>query len=611
LLVAALAPPVRRCLVVARAEIDVICGGRTFALATNRWAGGAVAPEGYRRCESFEVRDGLPAWTYACDDALLEQTIAMPDGADATALALRAVRAREPLQVRIRLLAADRDHHGGAPPAPDAFRTTLADDAATIALPASARDLYVFAPGATFEPAATTYHGFHLAREAERGLPATAAYVHVLTIAFVLEPGDAGGLVLSLDAGVARFAPALVDARRERNRARAASQPTALRGELALAADAFIVQRTLGGVTGHTVIAGYPWFEDWGRHAMIALPGLTLATGRADVACSILRTFARAVDGGMLPNRFPDDGSAPDYNTVDAALWFIEAVRATFAVTGDITLLRDVFPACCAIIDGYVAGTRYGIRVDADGLVRCGEPGVQLTWMDAKVDGRVNTPRIGKPVEINALWYAALRAMDALSAQLDRPAGTYAPLAERCAASFVRFRNAARGDAYDVIDGPDGDDASLRPNQLFALALHASPVTDERWARTIVDTCARDLLTSYGLRTLAPGDPRYRGRYAGDRVARDEAYHQGTVWPWLMGAFVRAHLRVYRDPGRARTFIEPLIDALGAQALGTLGEIGDGDAPFTPRGAVAQAWSVGELTGLLAALDPGPGNGPR
>jgi predicted glycogen debranching enzyme len=335
---------------------------------------------------------------------------------------------------------------------------------------------------------------------------------------------------------------------------------------------------------------------------MIALPGLTLATGRADVAREILVTFAAAVDGGMLPNRFPDDGSPPEYNTVDAALWYIEAVRAYVAATDDGSLLYAVWPALQAIVDGYTQGTRYGIRVDDDGLVRAGVPGVQLTWMDAKVGEHVITPRIGKPVEISALWYAAMRAMEILAVRRAKPAASYRTLAERCATGFARFWNADRACCFDVLDGPDGNDPALRPNQLFAVALHASPLDDTR-AKAVVDTCARELVTSAGLRTLAPSDPRYRGTYGGDQTARDAAYHQGTVWPWLIGPFVRAHLRVYRDPILARTFLDPLVDLLGAYGIGTLPEIAEGDPPHAPRGCIAQAWSVAEVIAALQFVE--------
>ncbi|MFN2459148.1 MAG: amylo-alpha-1,6-glucosidase [Candidatus Velthaea sp.] len=605
LLVAALQPPVRRRLIVAKCELDVTYDGVPYALAAKRWADDSVAPQGYRLCESFALRDGLPVWTYACGDVLLEQSIAMVAGADATAVCLRLTRGHGPLTVRARVLVADRDHHGGPLPDPVRFGTECDDGAARVGLPLTQRTLTIFAPGARFTAAAERYAGFMLVREAERGLEARDDYAHVVTGEFTLLPGNDGGLVFTLDALVERNAGAVVASAREANARRANAYADPLLGELAVAADAFIVARGEGPDAGRTVVAGYPWFADWGRDTMIALPGLTLHTARPEVAAGILRTFASTIDGGMLPNHFPDDGAPPEYNTVDGALWYVEAVRAYHVLTGDDGLLRDVFCALDAIVEGYVAGTRFGIVVDADGLVRAGVPGVQLTWMDAKVGDRVITPRIGKPIEINALWYAALRAMEAFALRLERPASRYRDLAERCAAGFGRFWNPARNFCFDVLDGPNGNDAALRPNQLFAVALHAVALDADR-ARAVVDICARELLTSLGLRTLGPSEAGYIGRYFGDQTERDAAYHQGTVWPWLIGPFVRAHLRVYGDPAGARSFVRPLVDALEGDALGTLGEIFDGDPPHAPRGTFAQAWSVAELMATLRLLDDAP-----
>ncbi len=336
---------------------------------------------------------------------------------------------------------------------------------------------------------------------------------------------------------------------------------------------------------------------------MIALPGLTLITGRSDVAAAILRTYAAFVYQGMLPNRFPDRGEAPgrdDYNTVDATLWYFEAIRAYHAATADDDLLRDLYPVLQEIVHWHVRGTRYGIRMDpVDGLLFSGEEGVQLTWMDAKVGDWVVTPRTGKAVEINALWYNALRILADIAHHLGEPARgsttvEYEELADRVQASFGRFWNDALGYCYDVVDGPEGDDARLRPNQLLAVSLHHSPLERAR-QRAIVDVCARHLLTSHGLRSLAPGDPGYVGHYGGDRRQRDAAYHQGTVWSWLIGPFVSAHLRAYGNRTLARSYLSPLLDHLSGAGVGSISEIFDGHAPFVPRGAIAQAWSVAEI----------------
>jgi predicted glycogen debranching enzyme len=361
-----------------------------------------------------------------------------------------------------------------------------------------------------------------------------------------------------------------------------------------------------------TVIAGYPWFSDWGRDTMIALPGLALATGRHAEAAAILRTFAGHVSEGMLPNRFPDGGEPAEYNTVDATLWLFHAVAAYLDATGDRALLRDLYPTLGDIIDWHERGTRYGIRLDAqDGLLHSGEAGVQLTWMDAKVGDWVVTPRTGKAVEINALWhYAQTRMAEwALALNDRRAAAGYAAAAARTATSFrSAFWYPAGGYLYDVVDGPEGvtdlrrrADPSLRPNQIFAVSLGAD-LLDVSRARSVVDVCARDLLTPVGLRSLAPRDERYTPHYGGDQRARDGAYHQGTVWSWLLGPFALAHHQVYANAPHALTLLEGLAAHLDEGCIGSISEIMDGDPPHAPRGCFAQAWSVSETLRAYHAL---------
>jgi predicted glycogen debranching enzyme len=385
---------------------------------------------------------------------------------------------------------------------------------------------------------------------------------------------------------------------------------------LVLAADQFIVDRpSPNEPEGKTVMAGYHWFGDWGRDTMISLPGLTLATGRPEIARSILRTFANYVDRGMLPNRFPDAGEIPEYNTVDATLWYFEAIRAYYAATEDESLLHELFPVLCDIIDWHRNGTRYSIHLDAsDGLLYAGTNGVQLTWMDAKVGDWVVTPRIGKPIEINALWYNALHIMATFARQLGQPYEDYEAIAHLTQTNFNRFWNPALGYCYDVLDGPEGNDSSLRPNQLFAVILPKAPsipLLPLEQQRAVVDVCAQKLLTSHGLRSLgvsageaalkglgqslSPDHAQYQGHYGGNSLQRDGAYHQGTVWGWLLGPFVQAHLRVYGNPAQARQFLEPMANHLMAHGVGSLSEIFDGDAPMTPRGCIAQAWTVAEI----------------
>jgi predicted glycogen debranching enzyme len=578
-------------------------GGQVYALSCNRWSGGEVEPAGYRYLESFRLEGTTPVWSYAFQDALLEKRIWMEPGANTTYVRYDLRRGSATVALSAKAIVNHRDHHGNTR-ASD-WQPEIEGVQGGLRLGAV---LYLLSAVAAATTASEWYQGFWLSREVYRGLNARDDNLYAGRFDALLSPGDSLTLVASterapeLDGGAAY-------ARRQAYEEQLLGQsgledaPARVR-QLVLAADQFIVRRAVGdSLDGMSIMAGYHWFADWGRDTMIALPGLTLATGRTEVAAAILRTYAALVDQGMLPNRFPDGGEAPwrgDYNTVDATLWCFEAIRAHHAATGDDDLLRDLYPVLQEIVRWHVRGTRYGIHVDpGDGLLFSGETGVQLTWMDAKVGDWVVTPRTGKAVEINALWYNALRILADVARHLGEPArcGTaaeYEELAERVQVSFGRFWNDALGHCYDVIDGPAGDDARLRPNQLLAVSLHHSPL-ERAQQRAVVDACARHLLTSHGLRSLAPGDPAYVGHYGGDRRQRDAAYHQGTVWAWLIGPFVSAHLRVYGNRALARSYLVPLLDHLSGAGVGGISEIFDGDPPFTPRGAIAQAWSVAEV----------------
>jgi predicted glycogen debranching enzyme len=459
---------------------------------------------------------------------------------------------------------------------------------------------------ASQEPAHVWYRNFDLAAERERGLDDREDHLHAGTFHTSLQAGESVTIVCTTESSAELNGPAAFE-RHLAVQQDLLSQWTTPQPELAklapvwvkqlvLAADQFIVRRPLNDEPNAcSVIAGYHWFGDWGRDTMIALPGLTLATGRPQLARSVLRAFGRYVDRGMLPNVFPDTGEAPAYNTVDATLWYFEALRQYYAATSDKELLTELFPLLAEIIDWHQRGTRFGICVDPnDGLLYAGEAGVQLTWMDAKVGDWVVTPRIGKPIEVNALWLNALVTMAEFARALGLRTETYEIQAECARHGFKRFWNESANYCFDVIDGPGASDSSLRPNQILAVSLPECPLTGDQ-QRAVVDTCARHLLTSFGLRSLAPGDPKYQGRYTGGPRDRDAAYHQGTVWGWLLGPFVLAHLRVYRDPIRAAAFLEPIANHLRTCGLGSASEIFDGDAPFVPRGCIAQAWTVAEL----------------
>ena len=624
--------------------------------ATDPW----ITPKGYRCLERFHLEGTTPVWTYALADARLEKRVWMEPGANTTYVQYTLTRASRSLTLHLAALVTCRDHHGTvAHSGPFPFQVQPIDHGLRLAAP-DASPFYLLSQGPQSTEHATAagpsdhplflircsisappawQPGYHLAVEHYRGQKDLESYCHAADCSVTLRAGDSVTIVASTEAapdfdGTAAYARRQVYERELLARARPGLRleaaaggpdwlPTAIE-RLALAADQFVVKRNLarsetgqsggtrsetgqsGGtrsetgqseLEGRSVIAGYPWFGDWGRDTMIALPGLTLVTGRAEVARQILLTFARFVDQGMLPNRFPDAGEAPEYNTIDATLWYFEAIRAYYAATGDDGLLAELYPALQEIVAWHRRGTRYNIRLDpADGLLYGGSPEVQLTWMDAKLDDWVVTPRIGKPVEISALWYNALRSLAGFARRLghDADAAGYDAQADQTRAGFQRFWSDELGYCYDVLDGPDGNDPALRPNQLFAVSLHHSPLSDAQ-AVAVVDVCARHLLTSHGLRSLAPDHPDYIGHYGGDRHSRDAAYHQGTTWGWLLGPFVSAHYKVHRDPALARSFLLPMLQHLHSHGVGSLSEIFDGDPPFTPRACIAQAWTVAEV----------------
>jgi predicted glycogen debranching enzyme len=597
LLVAALQPPLGRTLLLIKLDETVAYNGISYPLFANRWGSGSVDPHGYRHIEQFHLEGTTPVWTFACADALLEKWVWMRYGENTTYIRYTFRRGSAPLTLSAKALVNYRDFHG-VTRGGWLMQVSPIQHGLRLAAYTGAAPLYMLSEQARAIPQHEWHRDFALSVEQYRGFEGLEDHLYAGLFEAVLEPGQSLTLVASTEAspnldGAAAYAERqayeqeLLEAHHE--------QPVWIQ-HLALAADQFIVKRSTPlEPEGSSIIAGYPWFGDWGRDTMISLPGLTLSTGRPEVAHRILRTFAHYVDQGMLPNRFPDAGETPEYNTVDATLWYFDAIRAYFSATGDVDLLRQLYPVLQEIVAWHQRGTRYHIHVDlADGLLYAGEPGVQLTWMDARVDGREITPRTGKPVEINALWYNSLRCMVAFAQILGESPDVYMEMADTVQASFSRFWYEAGGYCYDVLDGPQGPDASLRPNQLLAVSLPYSPLMPVQ-QKAVVDACARHLLTSHGLRSLAPSHPDYVGVYGGDYRQRDGAYHQGTVWSWLLGPFVCAHLNVYQEPELARSFLDPIAYHLSDHGLGSLSEIFDGEPPFTPHGCFAQAWGVAEV----------------
>ncbi len=606
LLVAALQPPLGRTLMLAKLDDTALYGDRFYPLHANRWSDGTVGPHGYRHLERFVLEGTIPTWHYACADALLEKRVWMQPGANTTYVYYQLVRGTQPLTLTMKAMVNYRDYHSNT--VGNGWRMTIvpAEHGVYISAYPEAAQLYLASDRADVTTAHDWYYGFELTAERDRGLNDHDDHLHAATFQATLQPGETLTLVASTERKPERDGEAALKIRRayeykllglwHSNRPVDTKDIPAFADQLVLAADQFVVQRsTPEEPHGKTIIAGYHWFSDWGRDTMVSLPGLTLATGRPEIARSILRTFARHVNQGMLPNRFPDAGELPEYNTVDATLWFFEAVRAYYGVTEDDDLVQDLFPVLADVVDWHCRGTRYNIHLDpADGLLYAGETGVQLTWMDAKVGDWVVTPRIGKPIEVNALWYNALRTIAKLARTIGKPHQEYEAMADRTLARFSRFWHPELGYCYDVLDGTDGDDASLRPNQIFAVSLPESPLSAAQ-QKGVVDVCGRALLTSHGLRSLDPNHPKYQGTYGGDQRQRDGVYHQGTVWGWLLGPFVLAHLRVYGDPIKARAFLEPMANHFYAHGVGSLSEIFDGDAPMKPQGCIAQAWTVAEV----------------
>jgi glycogen debranching enzyme len=604
LLIAPVEPPLGRRLVWAKADAELVDRERRWPLFTNRWSGGAVSPAGHAHLEAFYLDGAIPVWVFAIGLARIEARVWLEPGANTSHVAWRLLPTPElwsrPLSLRVRLMVNDRDHHSQT--ATGGIDPQVGSDAAGLRVHAHNFTLTLRACGGVISPARQWIESFDLPAERERGLPDLDNHLQVGEALLELAPGRWVGIVGSLEADPSLDLEAALKRRQRWQRDvldEAAQHVPEMAGappwiaQLLLAADSFLFARPLPGQpNGKSVVAGYPWFGDWGRDTMISLPGLTLATGREEWGRDILLTFARFVDRGMLPNVFPGAGDKPEYNTVDASLWFFEAWRAYLEVSGDRESLAQVFPTLAGIVDCHLQGTRYGIHVDPkDALVSAGEPGVQLTWMDAKVADWVVTPRIGKPVEINALWYNALCVMTAFAEALGRPAEPYRGLAERVRAGFARFADERTGGLCDVLDGPSGDDASVRPNQIFAVSLPHSPLAPATQAG-IVALVGRRLLTSYGLRSLSADHPDYKPHYTGDPWHRDSAYHQGTVWAWLLGHYALAEYRVHGAADSALERIAAIRDHLFDAGLGSISEIFEAESPHFPGGTPAQAWSV-------------------
>lgn len=607
LLIAATKPPVGRLVMLSKLEETLVVDGARYELSANQYPG-TVHPQGQQFLKEFRLAP-FPTFVYAVAGVELVKTVWMRHGENSTVIQyeLRGEHLPQDCWLELNPLLALRDYH-----------STMHENAAwnpqfehepgllTLRPYAALPALHLAHDAAVVEPTGYWYRNFEYQAERERGLDFREDLFNPGVLRFDLRQQAIATVIASTEQVDGARANEYRQTELARRAARLApfAKADELTRALAAAADQFIVKRD----DGHTIIAGYHWFSDWGRDTMIALPGLTLTTGRYDIAKNILLAFARYLDQGMLPNRFPDAGEAPEYNTVDATLWYVEAVRALLEHRDDYEFVKThLYTKLLEIIDWHERGTRYQIVVDTDGLLHAGEAGVQLTWMDAKIGDWVVTPRIGKPVEIQALWYNALCVLVELAERFGDAANQQrcAKLAARAKTSFNQvFWNEEAGCLYDVVNGSERD-ASIRPNQIFAVSLPHTMLSQGR-AQQVVAVVERELLTPFGLRSLAPGDLRYCPRYTGDIPSRDGAYHQGTIWTWLLGPFITAYLKVHQNSAEARqqasVWLSAFVEHLREAGLGQVSEIFDAEPPHLPRGCVAQAWSVAELLRVAVKL---------
>ncbi|MEO8071094.1 MAG: amylo-alpha-1,6-glucosidase [Acidobacteriota bacterium] len=646
LLIAALPGPLGRMLYLTHLRVVVEIAGRQILVDHEDIT--VLDGRDVARLREFRLESGLPVWVYAADGFVLEKRVVMPFGENTTYVSFRLLEATAPARLRIAPLMHVRPHDDTVSAAP-ATPPQLTIEGPTIEMnfPATWPNLrlMIAGPGVTCAFDAPEDVAVEYSVERARGYDFAGSLWMPGWIEMPLEIDQEVALVASTEEWDRLSSRTCADARAHEMARRAqlivrgaaaagslagakaptdsiggakaptdsiggAKAPTdSIEAELTIAADAFLItpvgrphemaRAKAAGQEPRTVIAGYHWFTDWGRDTMISLEGLTLDTGRGVDAKRILLTFAHYIRDGLIPNLFPEGEQRGLYHTADATLWFFHAIHRYVERTGDHTLVAELLSPLTEIIEKHFSGTHFNIGVDAaDGLLVQGAEGYQLTWMDAKMGDWVVTPRRGKAVEINALWYNALRLMSGWLASAGRHefAKRYEKAADRVKVSFnARFWSEPSCHLYDVIDTKDGDDPACRPNQVLAISL-PHPVLDEaRWA-TVLEVVERTLLTPVGLRSLAPGHPEFQSRYFGNLEARDGAYHQGTVWAWLIGPFVDAWLKVHpNDPAQARRFLDGFVPHLDAACVGSISEVFDAEPPFTPRGCVAQAWSVAEV----------------
>lgn len=600
LLVASLKPPVQRHLILSKIDESIAIDGRHHNLYSFKTPDYVM--KGYHYLQRF-VLDPLPKFIYSIEDVFIEKTVSMVHGENTVVIVYHIINGVSSSKLKLTPLVNFRNYHHNSSKS-HMFFTNKTYKKEVLVKPYNLDlDINIYCNEGRFvSEDGCWFYNMYYPIEEERGLHPVED--HYIPGYFEVEVGPGEDKFITVIATIEdqvknRDGLYLIQKEEERiNRLLDYSgYEDSFARKLVKAADDFIVYRS--STDSKTIIAGYPWFTDWGRDTMIALPGLTLATKRFEDAKQILFTFSRYVENGLIPNMFPDEGQSPVYNNVDAPLWFFEAVNKYIKYTGDYSFVKEnIYEALKNIIDSYVAGTLFNIKMDRDFLISAGDEHTQLTWMDAKVGDWVVTPRHGKAVEVNALWYNALNIITELAEQFGEDTHRYRDIAEKAKSSFESvFWNEEGQYLYDVVTDQYKDD-KLRPNQILAVSL-SYPVLEGEKARKVVDRVRKDLYTAYGLRSLSRSSESFRGVYAGDQYSRDGAYHQGTVWTWPLGHFITAYTRVYGNNKQAKymvqRFIEPFKDHLRDACICSISEIFDGDEPLRPRGCFAQAWSVGEI----------------
>jgi predicted glycogen debranching enzyme len=636
LLVAAIVPPAERMVLLSKLDETIVTGDKRIDLGVNLYMENVMAPTGHQYLNSFS-KDVFPQWEYEAEGIKLRKTIAMAHGEDTVVVVYDVIEASQSFTLELLPLMAARGYHSLTHEGPQMHWDVDFNNGIFHTQPDGKTDVFISVPGSFYQHTPRWFNNFQYSIEQYRGLVYTEDLFNHGVFSVELKKGDSLGIIVSTENPDGKDAYKLFSKETMHRKLLISNQPDdETVQQLVLAADQFIVKRdikisefsqvslpTVGGdpiaiglvASGASIIAGYHWFTDWGRDTMIGLPGLCLSTGRFADAKKILISFAKTVSRGMLPNRFRDNGDEPEYNNVDGTLWYFIAVYKYLLTTGDkYFVVNQILPVLKEIIDWHYKGTRYNIHIDEDGLLYAGEWGQQLTWMDARIGAWVVTPRMGKPVEIQALWYNALRIFGELLQLNDQQhdALDINVRAEETKRSFVKKFWYAEGNyLYDNIDENGNPVAELRPNQLFAISLPFALIEGEK-AKSVLKIVEENLYTPVGLRSLSKNDSHYVPVYGGDQWHRDSSYHEGTIWSWLLGAYIDAIMSVpdpdsYQDTEldglsgkeKALKVIEDFKYHLAEGCIGSVSEIFDAEAPHHPRGCVAQAWGVAEVLRVI------------